>query len=456
MGNKKIACLGGGSLYFTRLLSDLLLNKDLEGSEVTLYDIDNEKSERMAAMGQRLAKTTDVNFTIRPVAELSDAVDGADFAVVSIGGSGAEVTKNVYGSQFHNADIHIPAKYGIHQIIGDTCGPAGMMMAFRSIPAYMQICSEMEKCCPDVIVLSHSNPMAVLCRAMHKYTNLTVIGICHGVQAGIFRAAKILELPADELECMWIGTNHYYWFTRILHKGKDVYRELINRLYKIQTIKGEKLSAKLSQIYGYQIVYPEDDHIIEFYPFLSQANGGYKSLPYDLAASAQNFVSKERSMLGEKTASQEARSEFFKNYQNILDEVKLLEKIDNSITGEGVGSIISAIANGQRKTCIANIANNYAIPNFPATAEVEVEAVTDSLGVRAIQMGEAPLVLKGILEKRFVWQELVTDATVKGDRNLALQALMTDEMAIWPDKAEAMLEELLNASQKLLPQFFKN
>jgi len=45
-----------------------------------------------------------------------------------------------------------------------------------------------------------------------------------------------------------------------------------------------------------------------------------------------------------------------------------------------------------------------------------VEAVTDSCGVRAVQMGEAPLVLKGILEKRFVWQELVADAGATGER----------------------------------------
>ena len=88
------------------------------------------------------------------------------------------------------------------------------------------------------------------------------------------------------------------------------------------------------------------------------------------------------------------------------------------------------------------------------SAEVEVEALTDSCGVRGLQMGEAPLHLKGILEKRFVWHELVADAAVKGDRNLALQALMVDEMAILPDQAEAMLGELLEASRDLLPQFF--
>ena len=70
-------------------------------------------------------------------------------------------------------------------------------------------------------------------------------------------------------------------------------------------------------------------------------------------------------------------------------------------------------------------------------------------------MDEAPVVLKGILEKRFAWQELVADAAAKGDKGVALQALMLDEMAILPEHARAMLDELLEASRDLLPQFFK-
>ena len=112
------------------------------------------------------------------------------------------------------------------------------------------------------------------------------------------------------------------------------------------------------------------------------------------------------------------------------------------------------MATGKRMICIVNMANRGAIANLPATAEVEVEAVTETGGARALSMGEAPLVLKGILEKRFVWQELVADAAVTGDRSRAMQALLVDEMAIEPRKAEAMLDELLEASRDLLPRFF--
>lgn len=450
---KKITCLGAGSLYFLRAIPDLLLSPDLAGSELVLYDIDAEKAERMAAMGRRLAAQAGTGFAVRAASSLADAVDGADFAISSIGGSGAEVTANVYGSSYHAADIAIPAKYGIPQIVGDTCGPAGMMMGLRSVPAYLAICREMERRCPNVVVLNHSNPMAVLCRAMHKYTSLTVIGICHGVQHGIAVAAEVLGVPAEELDCLWVGTNHYYWFTRVLHRGRDVYPELKARLAAREAPHGRRLSTHLSRIYGFQIVYPEDDHIIEFYPFLTQGPGRTDALPYGLAEAARRFNEPAAPSGAESPA--EVRAAFLKRYQEMLDARTLPERQDNSITGEGIGALVSAIATGRRQVCIANIANNGAIPNLPLTAEVEVEAVTDSAGVRGVHMGECPLVLKGILEKRFVWQELVADAAVTGDRNLALQALLMDEMAIWPDKAEAMLDELLAASKPLLPQFFR-
>ena len=138
----------------------------------------------------------------------------------------------------------------------------------------------------------------------------------------------------------------------------------------------------------------------------------------------------------------------------MLDQTELPAKLDNSITGEGIAALIGAIAHGRRQVHIVNVANQGAIANLPATAEVELEGVTDASGVRPIQVGEAPPVLKGLLEKRFAWHELVADAAVTGDRNLALQALLLDEMAILPEKAEAMLDELLLASRDRLPQFF--
>ena len=337
MTNTKIACLGGGSLYFPRVLADLALEEELAGSEVVLYDIDADKAELMAALGVRLARDADSGLRVRASAGLDDCLDGAGFVVTSIGGSGAEVTRNVYGSWYHNADMHIPAKYGIHQIIGDTAGPAGMMMGLRSIPAYLGISRRMEKRCPRAILLNHSNPMAPIMRALHKYSSITSIGICHGVQGGIGAAAKLLGVPAGELECRWIGTNHYYWFTGLRHHGNDMLPELVKLTREQEAPEDHAMSAELSAAYGYRIVYPDDGHIIEFYPFAARVTD-QKSLPYSLAESAQRHGYDASQPLPEREhASPQLRAKFLVQYGKILDDVKLPERQEDGGPRRGTG-----------------------------------------------------------------------------------------------------------------------
>jgi alpha-galactosidase/6-phospho-beta-glucosidase family protein len=215
--------------------------------------------------------------------------------------------------------------------------------------------------------------------------------------------------------------------------------------------ENQRLSSKLSAIHGHRILYAPDDHIIEFYPFLAQVKDGVDALPYGLAKDAKEQFPTD--CLPAASPASEVRASFFAEYQRLLDATSLPDRSSDPLTGEGIAAVIGAIATGRRLVCIANLANQGCIPNLPGQAEVEVEAVTDSSGIRGLQMGEAPLALKGILEKRFVWHELVADAAVKGDRNLALQAMLLDEMAILPEQAEAMLAELLAASRDLLPQF---
>ena len=450
----KIMCLGGGSLYFRSVLGNLVLEEQLAESDILLYDIDPEKAERMAALGRRLAETAGTRFNISSTADPDEAVDGADFALSSIGGSGAEITKGVHGSYYHSADLHIAAKYGIQFVVGDTCGPAGMMMGLRSIPAHIDICRRMEKRCPRVVFLNHSNPMATLMRALHKYTDIKSVGLCHGVQGGIAAAASLLKLPPGDLECTWIGTNHYYWFTKVEHRGIDQLPELMRLTRETEPPADHAMTAALSSAYNHRIVYPDDGHILEFYPFATQA-GDQNNLPYNMPDSARRHGFDAAAPMPKKTVpTAQLRSDFMSDYQKLLDETQLPEQKEDTRGQEGPGQIIAAMATGVRMVCIINMANNGAIPNLPATAEVEVEAVTETRGVRAITMGDAPMVLKGILEKRFVWQELVADAAVTGDHNQALQAMMVDEMAIEPRRAEALLGELLEASRDLLPQFF--
>jgi alpha-galactosidase len=450
----KITCLGAGSLYFPRALGDIAITPGLSGSEITLYDIDLDKAKLMAELGDRLAKMSGAKLRVRACKALADALDGAEFAISSIGGSGPSMG-GVYGTAAHSADIMIPARYGIYQIVGDTGGPAGMMMGLRSIPIYLAICKEMQKRCPEVVLLNHSNPMAVLCRGMIKYGGIqNVIGICHGVQGGVMQVAELLGVEPEDLEVVWIGTNHYYWFTRIRLHGKDVYPQVMAKARARRPPHGEQMSHLLSDIYEYRLVYQEDGHELEFYPFLAQVADPME-IPYGYGERAGPRFrdlkpTRPRKLSAQKQAA--LRRQQLQEFKAQLDRRGLPEPT-TVIRGEGIASLIEAIAVGRREVRIVNIPNQGVVPNLPDYAILEVEGVTDSSGVRGIYAGEAPLSLMGLLQKRIAWQELVVEAGVKGDRKLALQALLLDEMAIRPELASKMLDELLAASRDLLPQF---
>lgn len=454
MPNLKIACLGAGSFYFSRALGDIAITSALAGSELALYDIDLDKAKLMAQLGQRLSQMAGARLRVRACRTLADALDGARFAISSIGGSGPSMG-GVYGTAAHSADVMIPGRYGIYQIVGDTGGPAGMMMGLRSIPIYLAVCKEMRRRCPDAVLLNHSNPMAVLCRAMIKHGGIEkVIGICHGVQGGVMQVAELLGVQPEELEVVWIGTNHYYWFTRIRLHGKDVYSQVMAKARARKPPHGEQMSQTLSDIYGFRLVYQEDGHELEFYPFLAQVEDPME-MPYGygerIGPRYRDLKPKRPPKLSPQRQAA-LRQRQLRDFAGRLQQRGLPEPT-TAIRGEGIASLIEAIATGRREVRIVNIPNRGVVPNLPDSAILEVEGVTDSCGVRGLYAGEAPLSLMGLLQKRIAWQELVVEAGVKGDRKLALQALLLDEMAIRPELASRMLDELLAASKDLLPQF---
>jgi alpha-galactosidase/6-phospho-beta-glucosidase family protein len=277
------------------------------------------------------------------------------------------------------------------------------------------------------------------------------------VQEGIQLVSGLLGIPAQELDCVWIGTNHYHWFTRVCHRGKDMMPEVWRRAAE-EPAPPHEFSNRLSRIYQVRICYPSDDHIVEFYPFLAQVRD-FAELPESLRddhfmQDLMPYYTGKKSM-AEYAAecARVPRERVLAEYGEKLKKAQLPKGPDDPLADEGLARIIASIAHGRRTVCILNVPNGSSVPNLPKDALLETECVTDSCGYRTLSMGDAPRILKGMLEKWFAWQECVAAAAVKGDRRMALQAMMLDETAILPDKSEAMLNELLENSRGMLPQF---
>jgi alpha-galactosidase len=124
------------------------------------------------------------------------------------------------------------------------------------------------------------------------------------------------------------------------------------------------------------------------------------------------------------------------------------------LLSEGVWEIVHGIASDDRVYRLsANIPNRGALLDLPSESVVEIPVVVGASGVTGLAMGKLPPVVAELLRRETFVAEFVVDAAVKGDQQVALQALMMDPMVDDYEVAKAILSDFLEEEAFYLPQF---
>ncbi|MEZ4561012.1 MAG: alpha-glucosidase/alpha-galactosidase, partial [Caldilineaceae bacterium] len=211
----KITFVGAGSFGFTRkLVRDVLTFPLLESATICLMDIDAERLDYSRRAIERIVNEGNYPASIETTMDREVALAGADYVVVTILAGGVDIWRH---------DIEIPKKYGVDINIGDTRGPSGIFRALRTIPVMLDIARDMERLCPDAVMLNYTNPMVMLCRAMQRETNITLTGLCHSVQGTAEMLARWIGAPMDEVTYTCAGINHTAWYLEYKWNGQDAY-----------------------------------------------------------------------------------------------------------------------------------------------------------------------------------------------------------------------------------------
>ncbi|MCJ7736425.1 MAG: alpha-glucosidase/alpha-galactosidase, partial [Anaerolineae bacterium] len=187
----KIAFIGAGSLGFTRgLVRDILTFPLLKDATLALMDIDADRLDFSQRSVQRIVDMGNYPAKVEATMDRTEALKDADAVLCTILAGGTDVWRH---------DIEIPMKYGVDTNIGDTRGPSGVFRALRTIPVMMGIVKDMERYCPNAMLLNYTNPMAMLCRAMQRGSFIQLTGLCHSVQGTADMLAKWIGAPEDEI-----------------------------------------------------------------------------------------------------------------------------------------------------------------------------------------------------------------------------------------------------------------
>jgi alpha-galactosidase len=428
MSHPKIVLIGGGSYAWTpTILRDIAVTPDLEGSTITLHDVDASSLDVMLSLGRMIMERSGRKFAIEATTDRRRALQDAGFVILTISTGGLEAMRH---------DLEIPLRYGIYQSVGDTTGPGGISRALRNIPVVVQMAREMEELCPEAWFINYSNPMAQICRAVTKVTRMRTIGLCHGLNEVVGMLRGIFDVkPGEEMHVKAAGINHLPWIIALTVRGQDGLR-LLREYVERQGASISPVKMELFKAFG-SLPGTGDRHVAEFFGhFLTKgADAGAKygvrlTTIEDRLQWRAKDVERVRGMLSGGAAIAMSRSE------------------------EAVSGIISAIAHGREEIDILNLPNRGQVNNLPRDAIVETQGVVSPRGAEGIAVGDVPPAVQAILHQHVIKHELTVDAALRGDRALALQALLLDPLVREFDTAERMLDELLEANSKYLPQFF--
>ena len=405
---------------------DLLTFEPFRDAEFALMDTNAENLKNITKVCEKIAEVMECpKVKIVPTDDRIEALKGADGVLCTVFNGDVDIWRH---------EIEIPKKYGVDINVGDTRSVSGIFRALRNIPLMLDICSDIEKYCPNAVFLNYTNPMAMLCSAMQKYSNVEVTGLCHSVQGTVKMLAEWLQIPKEEIVYKCMGVNHQAFYTVLEHKGKDLYPLLREKLKDEEFYNKEIVRNEMFLKLGY--------YVTESSGHNSEYNQWFRKRP-DLiekyCAHGTNWNP------GEYAFSLNLRLDRKANTKKQYDE--FLEKgIDKEKSIEYAANIFNArLGDGKPFVFNGNVLNHGSIPNLPYDACVEVPVVADFMGFKTTIAGNLPEHLAILVNTTARIENLAVEAAMKKSREMVYEAVYMDPLS----SAVLSLDEIRNMCDEI-------
>jgi alpha-galactosidase len=437
----KVTFIGAGSLGFTRgLVRDILTFPTMHDATIALMDIDPQRLSFAKRATEKIVKQG--NYPAKVVATLdrAEALDGADAVLCTILAGGVQVWRH---------DIEIPKSFGVDTNVGDTRGPSGIFRALRTIPVMVDICKDMERYCPQAILLNYTNPMAMLCRAMQRASSIQVTGLCHSVQGTAWMLANWIGAPMEEIDYVCAGINHQAWYLNYRWKGEDAYPLIRKAITEREEVYNEEQVRNEMFLALDYYVTESSGHNSEYNPWFRKrpdliekyCTHGTGWNPGHYAYILNEYLGREGKWLAE-TEEWLAK-----------DEPISLER-----GHEYAASIIHAYLGGEAFEFNGNVPNTGLVTNLPEGACVEVPVVVNRRGFNAIYVGALPPQLAALNNLSVAIEEMAVESALTGDARLLYQAVCYDPLTsavLSLAEIKQMVDAMLAKNTDYLPQFAK-
>jgi alpha-galactosidase len=263
----------------------------------------------------------------------------------------------------------------------------------------------------------------------------------------------IKGVKKEEIKVNVIGVNHFTWITSAHYKNIDLfplYREFADKYAKTGFLKGkddnwmnnyfdscQKVKLDLFRRYGY-IAAAGDRHLAEF------CEGKW------YLASPETAKSWGFSLTPVSWRKEDLRRRLEASRRKRSGE----EKIKLGVTGEDGVNQIRALLGLHTMVTNVNLPNMGQIPNLPLGAVVETNAVFDADGIKPVMAGPIPNEIYGLISRIVSSQEVVVEAALKRDVELAFTAFINDPLVtVGFEDARKLYFEMLENTKEYLKEY---
>ncbi|MDD6230150.1 MAG: 6-phospho-beta-glucosidase [Lactimicrobium massiliense] len=435
MKGVKIVTIGGGSSYTPELMQGFIKRyKTLPIREIWLVDIPDgkKKLEIVGALAQRMWDASGYDVKVHLTLDRREALKDADFVTTQfrVGLLNARIK-----------DERIPLSHGM--IGQETNGAGGMFKLLRTAPVIAQIIQDMKELCPNAWLINFTNPSGMITETVIRQCGWKkCIGLCN-VPVNIMKNEPVMIGKKEgDLDFVFGGLNHFH-FHRAYDKktGQEVTHEIARAMMKddksnMANIQNEKFL--LDQLLS-----------MDCLPC------GYHRYYY--------LTSQMRKKELEDYAEHKTRAEMVKEVEHQLFELykdpalhempELLGKRGGKYYSDAACETINAIYNDTGRVMVVSTENKGALVDLDPQAIVEVSARITRHGAEPIAFGRMEPAVRGMVQLMKAMEETIIDAALHGDYGKALEAFQINPLVDHGQCAQDLLNEMLVANEKYLPNF---
>lgn len=430
----KIATIGGGSSYTPELIEGYIKRKDeLPIKEIWLVDIEEgkEKLEIVGNLAKRMVENAGLDWEVHLTLDRREALKEADFVSTQfrVGLLDARIK-----------DERIPLSHGI--LGQETNGAGGMFKAFRTVPVILDIVKDMKELCPNAWLVNFTNPAGMVTEAVLKYGDFEkVVGLCNVPINHNMLESKLIGKDVNELVFQYAGLNHHHWHKVFDKEGNEMTSLIMEEMFK----SNEQVLENIHEIPFFE----------EQIRDLGMLPCGYHRYYYLTDDMLKNEIEEFQKNATRAETVKKLEEELFELYKdpNLKVKPEQLTKRGGTYYSDAACELIASIYNDKRTDMVVSTRNNGALDDLPYDCAVEVSSIITGAGPMPINFGKFAPAERGMVQIMKAMEEVTIEAAVTGDYGKALQAFTINPLVPSGKIARTLLNEMLVAHKKHLPQF---